>query len=106
MTSIVDREQLRHDLSDALSAIQGDQDVTGLDALAGSLSVLGEPYAFHGRPLLKALEPTPRQYSAIIWNLVQVLAKLEESQEVEGRGVNSCASYWIWPERKPPCNGS
>jgi hypothetical protein len=59
-------------------SIQRDQDVTGLDALAGSLSVLGEPYAFHGWMVLKALEPTPRQYSAIIWNLVQVLAKPED----------------------------
>ncbi len=72
-----DREQLQRDLSDALSAIQQDQDVTGLDALAGSLTVLGGPYAFHGRMVLKALEPTPRQYSALIWNLVQVLDKLE-----------------------------
>ena len=33
----VDRDQLRHDLSDALSAIHRDQDVVGRDALAGSL---------------------------------------------------------------------
>jgi hypothetical protein len=72
-----DHEQLRRDLSDALGAIQRDHDVTGLDALAGSLTALGGPYAFHGRLLLKALEPTPRQYSALIWNLVQVLDKLE-----------------------------
>ena len=77
MSAPVDREQLRRDLSEALSSIQRDQSVVGLDARAGSLSVLGEPYAFHGRLLLKALEPTPRQSSAIIWNLVQVLDKLE-----------------------------
>ena len=65
------------DLSDALSAVQRDQDVTGLDALAGSLTTLGGAYAFHGRLLLKALEPTPRQYPSIIWSLVQVLDKLE-----------------------------
>jgi hypothetical protein len=74
----VDREQLRRDLSDALSAIQRDQDVTGLDVLAGSLTVLGGAYAFHGRLLLKALEPTPRQYPSIIWSLVQVLAQFEK----------------------------
>jgi hypothetical protein len=78
MSAPVDREQLRRDLSEPLSAIQGDQSVVGLDALAGSLSVLGEPDAFHGRLIHEALEPTPRQYSALIWNLVQVLAKLED----------------------------
>lgn len=25
----------------------------------------------------------------------------EEKIKVEGRGVDSCASYWIWPEGKP-----
>jgi hypothetical protein len=77
MTSIIDREQLRRDLSEALSAIQHDQSVVGLDALPGSLAVLGGSYAFHGRLVLSALEPTPGQYSALIWNLVQVLDKLE-----------------------------
>jgi hypothetical protein len=77
MTSSIDRERLQRDLSDALNAIQRDQDVTGLDVLAGSLAVLGPTYAFHGRLLQSVLAPTPRQYSAIIWNLVQVLDKLE-----------------------------
>jgi len=77
MSAPPDRDQLKRDLSEVLSAPQRDQSVVGLDALAGSLTVLGEPYAFHGRMLLKALEPTPRQYSALIWNLVQVLDKLE-----------------------------
>jgi hypothetical protein len=77
MSAPPDREQLRRDLSEALSAIQHDQSVAGLDALAGSLAVLGGPYASHGRLILSALEPTPRQYSALIWNLVQVLDKLE-----------------------------
>jgi hypothetical protein len=49
----VDREQHRPDLSDALSAIQRDQDVTGLDVLAASLTTLEDPYAFHGRLLQK-----------------------------------------------------
>jgi hypothetical protein len=39
----VDREQLRRELSDALSAIQLDHDVGGLDALAASLQTLDEP---------------------------------------------------------------
>ena len=77
MSAPPDREQLRRDLSDGLSAIQRDHDVVGLDTLAGSLSVLGPTYAFHGRLILSALEPTPRQYSALIWNLVQVLDKPE-----------------------------
>lgn len=79
MSAPLDREQLRRDLSDALSAIQQDQDVTGLDALAASLQTLPEaPYAFHGRLLQKDLAEMPRNYSALIWNLVQVIAKLEQ----------------------------
>jgi hypothetical protein len=75
MSAPLDREQLRRDLSDALSAIQRAGDVTGL---AATLQTIEEPpYAFHGRLILKALAPTPRQYSALIWNLVQVLDKLE-----------------------------
>jgi hypothetical protein len=72
-----DREQLRRDLSDPLSAIQRDQDVTGLDALAASLTTLDGPYAFHGRLMQSGLAAMPRNYSALIWNLVQVLDKLE-----------------------------
>jgi hypothetical protein len=50
-----DREQLRRDLFDALNAIQRDQDVTGLDALAARLQAVEEPpYAFHGRLLQRA----------------------------------------------------
>jgi hypothetical protein len=40
MSKPIDREQLRRDLSDALGAIQRDQDVTGMDALAASLTTL------------------------------------------------------------------
>jgi hypothetical protein len=79
MTSIIDREQLRRDLSDALSAIQRDQDVTGLDALAASLTTLEPACAFHGRLLQKGLGAMPRNYSALIWSLVQAIAKLEEN---------------------------
>jgi hypothetical protein len=61
MTSIFDREQLRRDLSDGLSAIQRDQDVTGLDALAASLTTLEGAYAFHGRLLQKGLAEMPRE---------------------------------------------
>lgn len=77
MSAEIDREQLRRDLSDALEAIQRD-DVTGLDALAASLTTLEEsPYAFHGRLMQKNLAAIPRNYSALIWSLVQVIAKLE-----------------------------
>lgn len=78
MSAPVDREQLRRELSDALSAIQRDHDVGGLDALAASLQTLAEaPYAFHGRLLQKGLAEMPRNYSALIWSRVQVIAKLE-----------------------------
>lgn len=61
MSAPVDREQLRRELSDALSAIQRAHDVTGLDALAASLQTLAEaPYAFHGRLLQKGLAEMPR----------------------------------------------
>ena len=73
----VDREQLRRDLSDALARVQQDEDVTDLDVLAASLMALEGQYAFHGEQLLKALEPVPRNCNAVIWNLVQVLDKLE-----------------------------
>jgi hypothetical protein len=54
--------------------------VTGLDALAARLQAVEQPpYAFHGRLLQKGLAETPRNYSALIWNLVQVIAKLEEN---------------------------
>lgn len=74
MSAPIDREQLRRDLFDALSAIQCNHDVTGLDALAGSLSVLGPPYAFHGRLLQTGLAAAPRNYSALIWNLMPSLS--------------------------------
>jgi hypothetical protein len=47
--SAPDREQLKRDLSDALSAIQQDQGVLGQDELAASLTTLGLTYTFHGR---------------------------------------------------------
>lgn len=76
--NVLDREQLRRDLSDALESIQRDHDVTGLDALAAWLTALEEqPYAFHGRLIQKNLAEIPRNYSALIWSLVQVIANLE-----------------------------
>ena len=78
MSKPVDREQLRRDLSDALGAIQRDQDVTGLDILAASLTTLGGSYAFHGRLLQTGLAATPRNYMALAWSLVQVVTKLEK----------------------------
>jgi len=74
----VDREQLRRDLSDALARVQRDQDVTDLDVLAASLIALEGQYAFHGEQLLKALEPVPRNYNAVIWNVVRSLELLEK----------------------------
>jgi hypothetical protein len=35
--------------------------------------------------LLKALEPVPVQYNAVIWNLVRVLALLEEADTRKGQ---------------------
>ena len=53
--------------------------MTGLDALAASLQTLDEaPYGFHGRLLQKGLAEMPRNYSALIWSLVEVIAKLEK----------------------------
>jgi hypothetical protein len=79
MSQAVGREQLRRDLSDALKAIQRDQDVTGLDVLAASLTTLEEqPYAFHGRLLQRNLAAIPRPNGALMWSLVQVIAKLEK----------------------------
>ncbi len=76
----VDREQLKRDLSDALSALQKDQTVLGLDMLAASLTTLGPTYAFHRWLMQSALQATPRQYSALISNVVQALAKLEDGK--------------------------
>lgn len=78
MSAPVDREILR--LSNALSAIQQDQGVLGLDELAASLTTLGPTYAFHGRLLLSTLEGKPPYSIALIWNLVQVLDKLERGE--------------------------
>lgn len=78
MTSHVDREQFRRDLSDALEALRRNQDVTGLDALAASLTTLEGSYAFHGRLLQKGLAAMPRNYSALMWSLVQVVTRLEK----------------------------
>ena len=77
MSAPVDREQLRRALGDALSAIQRDGDVTGLDGLAASLTTLEGATHSMARLLQKGLAEMPRNYSALIWNLVQVLAKLE-----------------------------
>ncbi len=70
--------QLRLALGDVLKGIQGDCDVTGLDVLAARLQETGiAPLPFHGRLILKELEQIPRNYSALIWHLVQVLAKMD-----------------------------
>ena len=80
MSAPVDREQLRRDLSDALKAVQQTHEVTGLDALAATLQTLEEPsFAFHGRLMQSGLVAMPRNYSALIWSLVQVLAHLEKA---------------------------
>ena len=51
--------------------------ITGLDALAASLTTLEGPYALHGL-LQTGLAAMPRNYSALIWSLVQVVTKLEK----------------------------
>jgi hypothetical protein len=43
------------------------------------------PLPFRGRMILKELEPVPRNYSALIWHLVRVIAKLEKDTD-EPRG--------------------
>jgi len=75
MSKPVDREQLRRDLSDALGAIQRDQDVTGLDVLAATLTTLEGTY---GRLLVTGLAAMPRNYNALVWSLVQVVTRLEK----------------------------
>ena len=79
MSQPVDREQLRRDLSDALAALQRDQDVTGLEALAAALTTLEGPYAFHGRLLQTGLAAMPRDYMALTWSLVQAVTRLEQA---------------------------
>jgi len=37
-----------------------------------------QPYAFHGRLLQRNLAATRRPYSALLWGVVQVIAKLEK----------------------------
>ena len=78
MSAPSDREQLRRDLSEALGAIQQDHCFPDLDVLAASLTTLGPACAFHGRPILTGLNADPPHINAIIWNLVQVLDKLEK----------------------------
>ena len=68
-----DLVQLRLALGDALKAIQRDCDVTGLEVLAARLQETElAPLPFHGRLILKELDKTPRNYSALIWHLVTV----------------------------------
>jgi hypothetical protein len=73
--TIVDREQLKRDCAEALSAIQRDKGVIGLAALADRLVALGASYRFHGVRLRQSL----RQHDegAIIADMIQVLDKLE-----------------------------
>jgi hypothetical protein len=73
----VDHEQLRRDLSDALKAIQRDHDVTGLDALAASLQTPPRPRTWSTAGCYRRVAEMPRNYSTLIWSLVQVIAKLE-----------------------------
>jgi hypothetical protein len=77
MSASVDREQLRRDLSDALERIQKTDDVAGLEALAAQLQTLEPPHPFHAGGILRALAPVPRQYSALIWHVLQAITKLE-----------------------------
>jgi hypothetical protein len=49
-----------------------------LDALAARTMLEEQPYAFHGRLLQRNLAATRRPYSALLWGVVQVIAKLEK----------------------------
>ena len=46
----------------------------------GRIAALGPTYAFHRWLMQSALQATPRQYSALISNVVQALAKLEDGK--------------------------
>jgi hypothetical protein len=65
MSEPIDREHRKRDLSEALSTVRRDQIVLSL--VAASLTTLGP----------STLEARPPDYGALIWNLVQVLNKLE-----------------------------
>lgn len=73
--TIVDREQLRRDCSDALEVLLRDQRTDGIAELAETLRVLGPLYRFDGELMHGALRAG--QDNAITWHLIQVLEKLE-----------------------------
>lgn len=76
MSAAVDREQLRRDLSDALGAIQRDQDVPGLEDCPARLRELEPTYQYHA-PLLQ-VAIGKKDMLAIMWHVVQVVTKLEK----------------------------
>jgi hypothetical protein len=59
---MVDREQLRRDLSDALEAFHRDRTVDGLAELADTIRTLGPTYRSHGELMRAALHPRKRQH--------------------------------------------
>jgi hypothetical protein len=74
-----DREQLKRACSDALSTVQQNQGVEGLDALATSIAALGPAYRAHGTLMHAAV--TERKEVTVSWHLIQVLQKLEKGVE-------------------------
>jgi hypothetical protein len=69
------RDALRRALSDALSALQADTGVVGLEGLADRLMALGPAYRLHGVRLRQSIRQ--QDHSAIIADVIQVLDKLE-----------------------------
>jgi hypothetical protein len=72
----VDREQLKRDCADALSAVQKDGSVNGLDVIEVAIAELGPSYRAHAVLLHAAV--ADRKDMAIMWNLLHVLEKLEK----------------------------
>lgn len=71
----LDREALRRDLSDALRAIQEAQDVPRLEGLPARPRTLEPAYQYHAPLLQVAIQK--QDTLAIMWNLVQLVDKLE-----------------------------
>ncbi len=73
-----DRERLQRDLSDALEALQKNEQVPEFDGLADRLMALGS-YGFQASLIRSAI--SRKDTGALIEELIQVLAKLERSRQ-------------------------
>lgn len=67
--------------------------MTGLDAVAASLTTLEGAHAFHGQLLQKGLAEMPRSYSSLIWNLVHVIVK---AGELSATRSPSLPTFGLW----------